>query len=298
MRTPEGELPEGAVYLGSQITAENGRPRHLVAVPSPGAAHDDAPSPSGSGHADSGVMSRRTTDSDGSDGSDDSDAPDDPDGPAGRSPIRWADLRRVGAHLDPLDAELLTQATAVLNWHASSPFCPRCGAATEVRSSGWMRQCSACGAEHFPRTDPAVITAVVDPDDRLLLGSATRWDARMYSTFAGFVEAGESLEDAVVREVAEEAGAAVERVEYIGSQAWPFPRSLMLGYLAHTRDAVARADEDEIRDVRWFTRAELHGQVSAGHLGIPSRASISRALIEHWYGGTLPDVDIWSRGAR
>ncbi|GAA3075862.1 MULTISPECIES: NAD(+) diphosphatase [Actinomycetes] len=294
---PEGPLPEDAVYLGaaplgaaSEATHEE-RPRHLIAVPAPGQAHDgdlasgtESSSARPSGHADSGVMRQ----------SGDRNGVTDTEHPV----LRWADLRAVGAHLPALEGELLTQATAVLNWHANSAHCPRCGAVTEVRSSGWMRQCPACGAEHFPRTDPAVITAVVDPQDRLLLGSATRWDARMYSTFAGFVEAGESLEDAVVREVAEEAGAAVARVEYIGSQAWPFPRSLMLGYLAHTRDAVAHADEDEIRDVRWFTREELHQQVAEGRIGIPPRSSISRGLIEHWYGGTLPDVDIWSRGAR
>ncbi|MDZ5076285.1 NAD(+) diphosphatase [Nesterenkonia sp. HG001] len=282
LRAPHGALPADAVYLGADGTAADGSPRHLVAVPAPGEAHDGERAPSRTGHADSGVM-RRETDATEADG---------------RPSVRWADLRRAGAHLDALEAELLTQATAVLNWHATSPFCPRCGSATEIRSSGWMRRCPACGAEHFPRTDPAVITAVVAPDDTLLLGSATRWDARMYSTFAGFVEAGESLEDAVVREVAEEAGATVERVEYIGSQAWPFPRSLMLGYLAHARDTQARADQDEIRDVRWFTRTELHEQVAGGHVGIPPRSSISRALIEHWYGDTLPDVDIWSRGVR
>ena len=242
---PQGALPEGAVYLGAHTG------RHVVAVPTPGAAQSG-----------------------------------------------WADLRTLGAQLDPLEAGVLTQATAVLNWHADSAFCPRCGARTEVRSSGWMRHCPACGAEHFPRTDPAIIAAVVDDQDRLLLGSAHRWEASRYSTFAGFIESGESVEETVVREIAEEAGVRVTRVEFLGSQAWPFPRSLMLGCLAHIADpSTARADEEEIRDVRWFTREQLHAEVADAVIGIPPRSSISRALIEHWYGDTLPDLDTWTRGA-
>lgn len=264
LQRPKGHLPDHAVYLG-QIALEQAFPedvvvstehqgRHVIAVPARGEAEGSA------------AVTAASTD---------------------RQQQQWADLRRVGSELPAVDAELLTEATAVLAWHDRSQFCPRCGQATEIRNSGWMRLCSGCHAEDFPRTDPAVITAVVDPDDRLLLGSATRWEAARFSTFAGFVEAGESLEDAVVREVAEESGVTVETVEYLGSQSWPFPRSLMLGFIAHTGSAEAYADEGEIREVRWFTRDQLHAQSTAGDVILPPRSSISRALIEHWYGGRL-----------
>lgn len=194
----------------------------------------------------------------------------------------------IGAALNPIDAALFTQALAVTVWHSSSPFCAQCGHRTEVRHSGWMRLCPGCGTETFPRTDPAVITAVVDDQGRILLGSAHRWEAHRFSTFAGFVEAGESLEEAVLREVAEEAGVRIRSVQYMGSQSWPFPRSLMLGYMAVAEDPrQACADDDEIREVRWFTREQLHREVAAEQLRIPPRSSISRALIDHWYGGDV-----------
>lgn len=256
----QGELPEGAVYLGEAAHRESPAPGdgtgpHLVTVPAPGAAAEETRSATG-------------------------------------QRIRWEDLRSIGNLLPAEEAEILAQATAVLAWHTVSQFCPACGGSTTIHSSGWMRTCPSCGAIHFPRTDPAVITAVIDPQDRLLLGSAVHWDAHRYSTFAGFVEAGESVEAAVVREVEEEAGAHIDHVEYLSSQAWPFPRSLMLGFLGHTRDSQAKADQDEIRDVRWFTRTELRESVLDGTVRIPPRSSISRALIEHWYGDRLPDEPI------
>lgn len=243
------EVPEAAVYLGAV-----GECVHVVAVPAEG---ED------SGEQDSGRN--------------------------GRPGETWADLRTAGTQLGDLDAGLFTQALAVTLWHASAPFCAQCGHLTQVRHSGWMRHCPGCGAESFPRTDPAVITAVVDQQDRLLLGSAVAWDPRRFSTFAGFVEAGESLEDAIVREVQEEAGVTVDSVEYIGSQAWPFPRSLMLGFLAHTSAVQATADEEEIREVRWFTRKSLHDDVVSGAVVLPPRSAVSHALITHWYGTALPD---------
>ncbi len=213
----------------------------------------------------------------------------DQQGDAGSGEV-WADLREVAQWLGDLDAAAFAEAVALTRWHRDSGFCPRCGTATELRNSGWMKWCPGCSTEHFPRTDPAVITAVVDAADRILLGSAHRWGPDRYSTFAGFVEAGESLEQAVIREVAEEAGVEVADPQYLGSQPWPFPRSLMLGYIAQATDpAAALADGEEIRHVRWFTREELAGEAAAGEVWLPSRASISRALIEYWFGGRIAE---------
>lgn len=255
-----GELPDGAVYLGE--------------VPAADIAVDPAVDASGGVH----VVAVEE--------------PEDDHADAAAEMVSTIMLRRDAAELAAVDAGLLTQAVAILAWHRAASFCTACGAATEIRSSGWMRACPQCGAQSFPRTDPAVITAVVDRDDRLLLGSAVRWDASRYSTFAGFVEAGESVEQAVAREVAEEAGVDVVEVRYLGSQSWPFPRSLMLGHLAVVDDAErAVADREEIRHVRWFTREELAAETAAGRIGLPPRSSISRALIEHWHGGRIEDAD-------
>ncbi|MCH8564426.1 NAD(+) diphosphatase [Nesterenkonia sp. LB17] len=210
---------------------------------------------------------------------------------AGTTGTTWADLAFAGSQLTPLDAALLTQALAITAWHVGTRFCASCGTATEVEVSGWRRVCPHCGAQTFPRTDPAVITAVLDSDDRILLGSAHRWDTCRYSTFAGFVEAGESVEAALAREIEEEAGVVVSDIRYMGSQSWPFPRSLMLGHFAVARDpSVARPDGDEIRDVRWFTRAELTEAAEAGEVTLPTRSSISRALIERWHGTLINAV--------
>lgn len=201
---------------------------------------------------------------------------------------RWASLREVGGDLDPVDAGLLVQAVALGRWILDAPFCPACGARTELRTAGWARHCPACGREHFPRTDPAVIVAVHnDSGDRLLLGKNAIWASRnIYSTFAGFVEAGESLEAAIVREMREEAGVEIAASSYRGSQAWPYPRSLMLGFHARVPDdAMAHADGVEIVDARWFTRDELSAALrdpaSAG-FALPGPASIARRLIEDW----------------
>lgn len=253
-----GPLPEGAVALGAvdpaelpdaDVGAEPGAaaPVHVVTVAHPKPADETAA--------------------------------------AGTTGTTWADLAFAGSQLTPLDAALLTQALAITAWHARTPFCASCGTATEVEVSGWRRTCPNCGAQTFPRTDPAVITAVLDPEDRILLGSANRWETHRYSTFAGFVEAGESVEAALAREIEEEAGVVVSDIRYMGSQSWPFPRSLMLGHFAVTQEpAAARPDGDEIRDVRWFTRAELAEAAQAGEVSLPTRSSISRALMERWHG--------------
>ena len=214
------------------------------------------------------------------------------DAPAG---AEWAGLREVGATLDDLGSELLTIAVALANWHATHPRCPRCGVPTTASQAGWSRTCPDEGSQHFPRSDPAVIVLIRDDDDRALLGRRAEWPEGFYSTLAGFVEAGESAEMTVVREMQEEAGVLVDRLDYLGSQPWPFPSSLMLGYHARLAPGspAARPDATEIVEVRWFTRDEMRAGCEAGTVLIPPAVSIARRLIERWYGAELPGA--WSR---
>lgn len=205
----------------------------------------------------------------------------------------WRTLREVGAELDDRDAGLFTTAQALANWHATHIRCPRCGAPTQASTSGWTRTCTADGSEHYPRTDPAVIMAVRDADDRILLGHGVTWPPGRFSTLAGFVEPGESLEDAVRREVHEEAGVVVGPVTYLGSQPWPFPASLMIGCSAVATSTDITVDDDEVTDARWFTRDELRDLAAAGEVLLPSGISIARRLVEHWYGGPLPESGTW-----
>lgn len=210
---------------------------------------------------------------------------DDSVGPASWAPPGgWHELRAVGGALRPADADLATLSLSLARWLRDTRFCAACGGATELRQAGWSRRCPDCGREHFPRTDPAVIVAVTD-GARLLLGSNAAWPAGRYSCFAGFVEAGESAEAALEREVFEEAGVRIERLEYVGSQAWPYPRSLMLGYLAHAaRPDEARPDGSEIVEVRWFDVDEIGAALAGdGPVTLPGPASISRSLIERWH---------------
>lgn len=205
------------------------------------------------------------------------------------SGARWAPLRTVGAVLAPRDAGLATTAVALDAWHERHPRCPRCGGPTRVTHAGWVRRCTVDDSEHYPRTDPAVIMAVVDGDDRLLLGHGAQWAAGRYSTLAGFVEPGESLEHAVRREVAEEVGVLVGEVVYRGSQPWPFPASLMVGFWARALSTELHADGAEVTHARWVSRDELRTALVAGDVVAPGRASIARALIEDWFGGPLPE---------
>ena len=203
----------------------------------------------------------------------------------------WLELRRTGAHLSDRDAGLFTQALALANWHRSGRFSPATGAATSVTQSGWVRVDPELGTEHFPRTDPAVIVAVLDDDDRLLLGSNVEWDTGRFSLLAGFVEPGESLEAAVVREIFEEAGVVVTDPVYRGSQPWPFPASLMLGFEARIAPGTSLtpvADGTELRELRWFTREQLRAEAEAGTLLLPGGASIAHAIVADWFGGPLP----------
>lgn len=211
-------------------------------------------------------------------------------GPAGAT---WAGLREVGARLDARDAGLLVAAVALDNWHAAHARCARCGAPTAVTAGGWVRRCPDDGSEHYPRTDPAVIMLVRDPDDRALLGRQGRWPEGWFSTLAGFVEPGESAEAAVRREVLEESGVRVGEVAYLGSQPWPFPSSLMLGYHGWTDDRQVRADGEELAEARFFSRAELADACAAGEVRLPPPVSIARRLVERWYGAPLPGD--WSR---
>ncbi|MFT4214891.1 MAG: NAD(+) diphosphatase [Microbacterium sp.] len=198
----------------------------------------------------------------------------------------WVSLRVAGGALSAVDAGLFVEAVCLARWLGDAPFCPACGSRADLHAAGWSRRCAQCGREHFPRTDPAVIVAVVSPDDtRLLLGKNALWaDRNMFSTFAGFVEAGESLEAAIVREVHEEAGVRTRDLVYRGSQAWPYPRSLMLGFRATATDAAeARADGEEIVEVRWFERAELAAALAGpAEFALPGATSIAHQLIVDW----------------
>lgn len=201
----------------------------------------------------------------------------------------WASLREVGADLDDLEVGLLTTATALQGWHARHGHCPRCGAATDVVQGGWVRRCPEDGSEHYPRTDPAVIMAVVDDDDRLLLATGTGWAPGRISVLAGFVEAGETMEAAVVREVYEEVGVRVTDLVFRGDQPWPFPASLMLGFRARATSTRLDPDPEEISQADWYTREQLAARLADGSRTLPARVSIARRLIEEWYGGELTE---------
>lgn len=204
------------------------------------------------------------------------------------------DLRRAAAQWPLLQASVFAQARALQHWRSRHRYCGVCGGELGFARAGWTGRCAQCGTEHYPRTDPAVIVAVSD-GERLLLGRQAGWPARRYSVIAGFVEPGESLEQTVAREVLEETGVRVRSCQYLGSQPWPFPSALMLGFAA-----LAEADEpavgDELEDARWFTLDEIDAAAARGERGAPNEAggadddgpllspsiSISRWLIDHW----------------
>jgi NAD+ diphosphatase len=197
--------------------------------------------------------------------------------------VREIALRAAAAQLPHADAGLAAYATALLNWHRRHPHCSVCGAATDVGEGGLVRHCPSCGAQHHPRTDPVVIMLVTD-GDRVLLGRQPSWPPGRYSALAGFVEPGESLEEAVAREVREEAGVELGQPQYIASQPWPFPSSLMLGFIAPWISGEPRRIDAELDDVRWFDRADIEAAVDErnGPLGVPPRFAIARQLLEHW----------------
>ena len=198
----------------------------------------------------------------------------------GRNDLLVTDLRSIAVQglVAADDLPPIAEAKAVLHWHVRHRFCPNCGAATRLICGGWRRDCPQCKAEHFPRTDPVVIMLAID-GDRCLLGRSPRFVPTMWSCLAGFVEPGESIEDAVHRETREEAGITCGRVVYFASQPWPFPASLMVGFSATAAPTeVPRADE-ELEDVRWFSRDDI----ANGMAGLPPSQSVSYRLIEDWY---------------
>ena len=199
---------------------------------------------------------------------------------------KWIGLRSLGAELTDRDAGLFTQALALYNWHETNQHCPKCGTPTVIEQGGWARRCFKDNNEIFPRTDPAIIVAITDQQDRILLGSQGTWEHNRWSVLAGFVEAGESLEAAVVREMKEECGLEVFDIQYLYSQSWPFPQSLMLGFNAKADSSIELLpDGEEIVKLRWFSKAEIAAEAKS--LLLPSDSTISRSLIELWYGSRI-----------
>jgi NAD+ diphosphatase len=188
-------------------------------------------------------------------------------------------LRDLAPVLSQAEGGMVAHAVGLLNWHRRHRFCANCGTPTVAREAGHVRVCPACGAQHHPRTDPVVIMLVID-GDRALLGRQAQWPTGRYSALAGFVEPGESLEEAVAREVREEAGVQVADVRYRSSQPWPFPTSLMLGFTARWAGGEAAVRDDELEDVGWFTRAAIVD----GDVLLPPPTAIARRLIDEWLG--------------
>ena len=199
----------------------------------------------------------------------------------------WAGLMETAAHLGAVHCGLFTEALAITNWHDTHAFSPRTGSATSSGLAGWVRQAEGESHVSFPRTDAAIIAAVLDRDDRILLGANVRWNPRRFSVLAGFVEPGESFEAAVAREIYEEARAHVVEPRYLGSQPWPFPASIMVGFTAKLHPdqdpATVEPDNDEIVELGWFTRDE----VRAIEDRLPGPTSIARAIIDTWLSGHL-----------
>jgi NAD+ diphosphatase len=203
--------------------------------------------------------------------------------------VRAAALREAGPLLADRDAGLMTHAVAVANFHDSHHFCPNCGAPSEPASAGHARRCTAEGTDEFPRVDPAMIVLVTDPQDRILLARNSAWPQHRVSILAGFVEAGESAEQAVAREVHEETGIAVTSVRYLGSQPWPMPQSLMLGFQASATGSLEfHVDHEEIAEAAWYSRADVKAAAAVGTLRLPAPVSIAHQIISAWYGAELP----------
>jgi NAD+ diphosphatase len=188
----------------------------------------------------------------------------------------------------PREAELIATAKAILGWHSSHRFCSACGHASAVGMGGWQRDCPSCGAHHFPRTDPVVIM-LVTRGNAVLVGRSPGWPEGMYSLLAGFVEPGETLEAAVRREVREETGIAVGRVEYLASQPWPFPASLMFGCRGEALPGEIEIDPKEIEAAMWVSREEMMQVLAGGHprMRAPRRGAIAGFLLRNWVADCL-----------
>ena len=197
-------------------------------------------------------------------------------------------MRRIMTWLSPRDAELAATAKAIIGWHDSHGFCAKCGAASEIADAGWRRACPACHTSHFPRTDPVVIMLITHGNS-VLMGRSPGWPDGMYSLLAGFVEPGETLEAAVRREVFEESGVHVGQVDYLASQPWPFPASLMFGCHGVATSDKIQIDPVEIEDAMWVSREEMV-QAFAGEPPrlLPARkGAIAHFLLENWLADTL-----------
>lgn len=205
-----------------------------------------------------------------------------PDGTA------FCELRRMMTHLSPLDAELAATARGVLEWHRTHGFCANCGVETQPGKAGWMRGCAGCGRMHFPRTDPVVIM-LVTRGDKVLLGRSPAWPEGFFSCLAGFMEPGETLEAAVRREVWEETGVRVGAVDYLASQPWPFPGSLMLGAHGQAMSEEIEIDPEEIAEALWLSREELAEVFAGDHARLlPARdGAIAHFLLRNWLADTL-----------
>jgi len=208
--------------------------------------------------------------------------------------IGFSTAREMGSLLGPQELELSLHAMGLSNWHRAHPRCPRCGGATRVDLGGAARFCDADQSHHHPRTDSAVIVLVKDRSDRILLGHQPIWPEGRFSTFAGFLEPGETFEQCVAREVLEESAVSVTELKYLGSQPWPFPASIMIAFEAVTDNPEsAQGDGEEITEVKWFTRAELKAAAEDGSLLLPPRISVARKMIESWLGESTAGGEIW-----
>ena len=194
-------------------------------------------------------------------------------------------LRAIGSFLSPRDIGLAVHAQGLANWHSKHPRCSLCGGPTVVVLAGAVRRCPTDQSEHYPRTDSAIIVLIKNDKDQILLGRQKVWPKYRFSTFAGFVEPGESFENCVTREVMEEAGVKLKEINYLGSQPWPFPASLMIAFEAiTTTPELARPDGEEIEEIRWFTRDEMKGAIAEKSLILPLEISVARQMIKAWYG--------------
>ena len=201
----------------------------------------------------------------------------------------FAPLRAVAGILEPYQGELAAAAVALATWDKNTKFCERCGASLKLACAGWEKHCTACAHITYPRTDPAIIVAITDDAERLLLIHGATWQPGRYSVVAGFVEAGESLEAAVAREALEETGIKVSQASYCSSQPWPFPRSLMFAFTARAGgQQEPKADMQEVGHAFWASREEFTQLVLEGKVIVPGRASSGHALVRAWYGRELP----------
>lgn len=208
-----------------------------------------------------------------------------------KSSEEFQSLRTVGKKLGDLEIGAAVHALALTQWHESHQRCSKCGGPTEIGMAGAIRKCSGCAAEHHPRTDPAIIVLVKDENDRILLGRQKVWPEKRFSTFAGFVEPGESFESTVLREVAEECGGQVISMKYLGSQPWPFPASIMIAYEAViSNPGTTKADGEEIEEIIWLDRELLKAKVASQELLLPPAISVARAMINSWYGPSARDL--------